>query len=76
MTKECDATLLFETHHINYQKASKCLESLPCKNITDPVEQMQEMYDFREYEDFRANVFELFPTRKSRKMDNWNQKIS
>lgn len=68
MTKGCDATLLFETHHINYEKALGFLKDLPHIEISREEDKMLEKYDFKEYDNFRKNVLELFPTRDSRKM--------
>lgn len=60
---EIDATLLFETHHLNANYANRVLDSLPCIGSY----KIPKKWDFTLYDKMRAFVFETFSTKSSRR---------
>jgi hypothetical protein len=68
ISKGTDATALFETHHINYNKALNALSSLSVATDTES-EKFDIFYDFSSYREFRHHAFQLFKTDTSRRMN-------
>jgi len=62
-----DATSLFETHHLDINKANSKLKELPI--LGNYVEYNK--YDYSTYTAFKKIYFKKFPTKKSREMDTF-----
>lgn len=65
INKGCDITALFETHHLNMDKAEKYLYKLP---IVGEYKQ-KIIYNYSYYSIIRRIVYNFYPTIESRRMD-------
>lgn len=61
-----DATALFETHHINIAAANKALSKLPVLGTYNETHS----YNYNSFFKIREKAYRLFPTRKSRRMQD------
>lgn len=69
INKGCDITVLFETHHINYNLAYNSL-----KNLNKIGTYKQDIfYNYSSYYYFRNKVLNIFQNKKSRLMNNFSR---
>ena len=63
-TEGTDVTALFETHHLNMERAMNALQTAPVRGTYE----QEHAFQFDAYRRVRERMFAMYPTRRSRRM--------